>query len=225
MSTVVYGLYALNGPDQIRYVGQTKQSINKRLTQHRYHSKTLMKKTPVGKWIRKHNGEIGIRVLKDKAVWNVDEINTIKEYRCNGNILNICDGGMGNQKEYLTQAHKDSISKSMSGKKKSNSHSRNIRLGKIGIKFSTEHKNKMSIAQIGNTSAKGSIRSRELREQVSKTKGSKPFKVICKKTGIVVGTWINKSECAKEINIKRTSINNVLCGYSKTTRKYDFKYL
>lgn len=225
MSTI-YGLIKKSEPGRIRYIGQTSQLINKRLTQHRYHSKTLMKNTPVGKWIRKYRNEIEIVVLKENAEWNIDEIKFIKEYRSlETNLLNICNGGSGNQKDFITQEHKEAISSKLTGVAKTKEHCKNISNGRKGIKFSNQHKNNLVKSHIGNNSAKGSVRSKQLREQVAIKKGSKPFIVLCKETGKKIGQWINKNQCALDLGIHKSSVHNVLSGWASSTKHYNFKYV
>lgn len=222
MSTTVYGLFTIDDPKRIRYVGQTKQKLQRRLVQHRYQSKNTMRKTPVGKWIQKHKGKIGIKVLKGNATWNIDEIKLISFFRkTSTDLLNVCDGGMGNQKEFNTEEHKMKISQSMIGMNKSKQHCENISNGRKGIVFSEETRNKMRNSRIGvEPKNKGIKLSKEERINISRLRNGTPIQVINKHTKKIIGTWPSIAICSEELGIHRNSINNVLAGRANSVSNY-----
>ena len=43
--------------------------------------------------------------------------------------------------------------------------------------------------------------------------GSKPFKVIRISDGVILGTWVNKNECARCLGLDRRKISACLKGY------------
>lgn len=92
----VYGLYCVCGCDrpEIRYIGQTVQSLQVRLINHRAHAR-FGTKTPVYRWIRKHGPEnIRIELLESPTLEDLDmrEIDWIQ--RTSG-LLNLAAGGEG----------------------------------------------------------------------------------------------------------------------------------
>ena len=97
MNCIVYGLYSSRDPGELRYIGQTTQSPDRRYSQHKNYAKR--KKTAVHNWFLREieNGfEIELRVLVEGAVFNVTETEMIARYRNAGaRLLNLTDGGEG----------------------------------------------------------------------------------------------------------------------------------
>ncbi len=161
----VYGLYSDNDPSNIRYIGQTSGDICDRICRHRSNAKSereSIKRLPVYKWMKSvHNRGYNVEyvILKDNAIYNVDEIRIIKEYRDNGNnLMNVTDGGLGSKNRIQTQETRRKISLIHKGKKWDNdrvarrkewlkdNHPWN------GRKHSEESKIKMSESSIGTPS-------------------------------------------------------------------------
>lgn len=95
---VIYGL-ASSENGQIRYIGQTTKTAEKRFGDHRRNVKRNPH-TPVAKWIKSLN-ERGFHpilvILKNDAVIDDDEIEFIKIFKENGyHLLNISHGGRYN---------------------------------------------------------------------------------------------------------------------------------
>ena len=92
----VYGLSS-SRHKEIRYIGQTTQPLNKRLSQHLNYAKC--RKTAVHKWMFRELNDgfkIVIFLLHDGAVFNVTEIDVIAQYKSNGaRLLNLTEGGEG----------------------------------------------------------------------------------------------------------------------------------
>ena len=82
----VYYLYSTEfGSDlcNMRYIGQTKQSIEKRLKCHIQWSFTKRYNSYVYNWIRSvyaKGFEVKIGLLVDDCIWNITEIEQIKKY-------------------------------------------------------------------------------------------------------------------------------------------------
>lgn len=95
--TIIYGLYSSRKPDELRYVGQTTQTLQTRFKQHKSYAKT--KKTAVHKWFNREvcdGFEILIVVIRDDAIFNVTEREVIALHKENGaRLLNLTDGGEG----------------------------------------------------------------------------------------------------------------------------------
>jgi GIY-YIG catalytic domain len=85
----VYGLAAQDG--RIRYIGQTRLDLDRRLRSHFKYANTHS--TKLAKWI---NGSLGVHIvlIDDNATWNVSEILWIDHYRRNGaDLVNVLRGG------------------------------------------------------------------------------------------------------------------------------------
>lgn len=95
----VYGLYSTE--DRIvRYVGQTKQELLDRRTQHLAEALRPPGRTRAHRWIRKvlRTGyDIGIVLLEAECPWDEAEKKWIAEYRKNhpGTMTNFSSGGCG----------------------------------------------------------------------------------------------------------------------------------
>lgn len=91
----VYGLFLLSEPEKIRYVGQTRRTLEERFSNHLKFRRSR-NTHPIQRWLKKHRGNVGIRSLVQDAIWNVTEIETIKKFREQGTpLLNVSTGGNG----------------------------------------------------------------------------------------------------------------------------------
>ena len=95
-----YYIYGLSSSEDgvIRYIGQTKNSLNARLNEHKCDALTRSMKNHKCNWIRKiyKNGyklQIHLIEVTDETNWQNREIYWISKYRENGNIVNQLDGG------------------------------------------------------------------------------------------------------------------------------------
>lgn len=119
---MIYGLHCTCHPEKgVRYVGQTRRGVEKRLYGHLWDSGATRKRmrdfnVPVHNWIRKHTPE-NIRAVVIEAVDPdcLDERETfwISQYRMQSeDLLNVHDGGMsrsgwshtGEARERISQA-------------------------------------------------------------------------------------------------------------------------
>lgn len=154
----IYGLYSTE-PDcgGVRYIGQTKTSLENRLKKHITNARKGIH-YHLYNWIRsvyERGYEIKIELLKDNAVWNYDEIELIKKYKELGaNLTNATAGGDGSYS--LSEESRRKISESKIGKKYSEDARKNISLSKSGCNHplfgkhhSEETRKKMSAARLG----------------------------------------------------------------------------
>lgn len=92
----VYGLYHKG---KLRYIGQTIRTLDQRLQRHIKIAKYYKINNRLQTWIKSilNKGEkIEIRLLKDNARWNIDEMEYIAEAKKNGvDLVNCTDGGEG----------------------------------------------------------------------------------------------------------------------------------
>lgn len=97
-----YTLHSTKSPDEVRYVGVTTQSLQQRLSEHRYKAKSEKFRTqPVHKWMHSHyqqGFDIIIKILDqcDATIWQEKEKYWIKYYKDVGaKLLNLQLGGSG----------------------------------------------------------------------------------------------------------------------------------
>lgn len=174
---IVYGLKSSRN-DEIRYVGQTTQTLLFRLSQHRSYAKN--KKTAVHKWMLRESGEgfvVSIVPLIENAVWNESEITLLAQWRSMGHkLLNLTDGGEGTvgwrgnkgkkhphlaernrrTKPFLGRHHSEESKEKMAAAKRGKPCPWNIernkaQAGKPGHLHTEESRRKISEAQKGRT--------------------------------------------------------------------------
>lgn len=68
----------------------------------------------------------------------------------------------------------------------------------------------------------GRTLSKQQQLDLTKAHGAKPFKVFEKKTGKYMGTWINRSQCARDLNCHDTHICKALKGELKSHKGFIF---
>lgn len=226
---IVYALVSATKPKRIRYIGQTTAPLEKRLKQHIIHSSHCMKKTPVGKWVRSmifRGLKINIIALNNRAIWNKTEIRLIQHHRKLGVLLNVTEGGRGHYGAPLPPTVRKKISRALMGRKKTKAHAAAISAGKKGKRPSASHLKNMSLCKIGVPvyALRGRTLSIEHRIKTAIAKGQKPFLIISKKTGRIIGEWQNANQCARDLSITPTCIRNVLNKWSKSTRDYLVEY-
>ena len=94
---IVYGLIT-DLDDNIRYVGQTKQPIKKRIQQHINEKRGLSNRK--ARWLHNRLGQgLDLRVilLDEDAIWDDTEVEWIKRLKDGGcDLTNATDGGEGN---------------------------------------------------------------------------------------------------------------------------------
>jgi hypothetical protein len=93
--TYIYGLFELGKENQIRYIGKS-DNPKKRLKDHRNEKY----RSPKCDWVRSvlcRNGQIGMKILATVPyeVWEIKEIELIKEWRKISKLCNLTDGGDG----------------------------------------------------------------------------------------------------------------------------------
>ena len=159
-----YKIYALKLKDseEIKYIGYTKQSLEKRLQQHISTSKKYTHKNAC--WLKKYKDDVEIILIEDNILTHKDicdkEIHYIKLFKSFGCKLNngtsggdgCINGGMTGRKH--SEETKNKISESHKGKKQGPSWNKGIKGissdinggTKRGSKFTEEHKKKLSEA-------------------------------------------------------------------------------
>lgn len=192
-----------NQVNGMRYVGQTRQPLKRRLKDHFAPSKSS--KTFIGRAIKKYGKEnFSVEVI---AVVEVDELNSLEQdYIDKLSTLspegyNLTTGG---ERFDHTEETKRKISKAGKGRPS----------WIKGRKMIEEHKNKISVANTGK---------KKTEQMIENMRDARPNKKkIVDQNGKV---YKSIGEASREISIHRSCIDKVLKGLRNTAGGYSFSYL
>lgn len=218
----VYYLVSRSEPDNIRYIGITKQTLKERKDGHLYNSKGL--DCHVKNWIMKNNSEIEIIQILEN-IPNVEEANRleiyyIKYYRALGyKLCNMTDGGDGSN----GFKHSEKTKALISSKKK-------------GVSLSEKTKQKMSKSKMGeNNNMFNKNHTPETCSKISKAKKGKKIKwseqsrpegkkIICLDlNGNIIKHYDNMSLVIAD-GFVRQSVSKVCNGKQNTSGGYIWKF-
>lgn len=201
------------------YIGQTIRNIDIRWYEHCKESKNGNNST-IYKAIRKY-GEEGFSIsvvckANNLNELNQREINCIRLFKAVSNGYNSKTGGFGGNHSDET---KQKISEANKGRK-------GPWLGKkipedMKLKISQTKKNKkQSLGKNNPMYGRKHATSSIIKNVISN--GSREF-IVYRKDDII-GVWINKTECAKQLNLSREQVRDCLKGRYKMSMGYTFKY-
>lgn len=200
MEIKIYTLSSTRNPDDIRYVGKTKQSLNRRLQGHKTDAKKYKSQSIFSNhnynWIN-HEIESGYEIIiseldsrdfEDKEDWKWFEQYWISQLKAWGfHLNNLTDGGDGNQNQKMSP---QSIKR---------------RADKIrGIPRDSETKKKISEALFGR------ILTEEIKNKVKASVTELQGKKINQfdLNGNLIKEWESISEAANALNIDRANIGH-----------------
>lgn len=205
-----YIVYKATAPSGSCYIGITYRSLNKRKWEHYNRATKGTTKTPIAKAIQKYGESIRWEVLisgLSKQEAKAKEIFYISELKKLGiKLYNVTLGGdiPWNSGKTGFKWSKESILKRTQSR--------------TGYKHSEQTKNKMSKARKGYKPSNSEINKR------IRAMGNCEFQVFSK-DGACLGTWLNKSQCARELNLLASKIALCLAGKRKTHKGYTFKVI
>ena len=241
-------IYTLSDPrtNEVRYVGKTWQSLEKRLLNHIQSSKKS--KDHRSNWInsllkKNLNPKIEILAICNRDDWQTEEIYWIKLLKFLGcNLVNQNNGGLGNSGNKLSKTSRTKISKSLTGlkqnnetiqkrisklkgRKQSSDHiekSRQSRL-KLKRKLSEQHKNILSKANKGK---KLSIDHREKLLLASKKNNQLKSKKVDQFTenGVFIKTFNSQLEASRNTGTNFSSLRLCLKNKRKKANGFIWKY-
>lgn len=199
LSNINYIVYLVTSPSGKHYVGITKQLFKDRIQKH-YSDATSSRRTgKFQKAINKYSQELKWEIIDTASSWlelcNLEKY-YIQKYNSYKNGYNCTLGGEGN----IGWKPSDEVKEKMS-------------LAQKGRILTDEHKKKLSEAKFGK---KYGPRSNIGRDNLAIGQGATEFKVYKKDTLEYIGTWINRSECARYLNIDKTYVQRCL----KHPKKY-----
>ena len=208
----IYTLSDPRNPNEIRYVGKTKQTLSRRLTNHISDSKSRRYKLHTSNWIYSLLREGISPIIEEldsiecelKEDWADLEKYWISQMKCWGfKLTNLTDGGDGNQNQIFS---KEAIEK---------------RAKKIkGIPRDEETKRKIS------ESHKGKIKTEEhinnIRKSIIKKQGRPVLQYT--KSGEFIKEWECGKEAAMFYNVDPSSLMRCCQGKFKSSAGYVWKY-
>lgn len=224
----VYGIIYMhtNKINGKKYIGQTTQTLEKRLKGH-FNSANTGSQYPFHKALIKYGLDAFESVVLDSAYnkkeLNEKEIAWIAFYNtCHGEGYNCTEGGenvtMTNEiKMKIGQANKGKKSWSK-GKKLTNEHASKISESNKGKKFSKEHKKKLSDAH------KGKNKSKEHAQNIGKGH-QKKVKAYVYKTMEFVGEFESVKEASEHFGFVASAISKVAKGQLKKTHGFYFEFV
>lgn len=187
------------------YIGITSKGLDWRKRRHQVEARRGLTKTVFHNKLAKNIDTTEWTVLKEVIIKDealLLEKQLIIQYNAKfPNGYNLTDGGDGIWGHKHSKEAKENISKKNTG------HIASLESRKL------MSKNRKGIST--------GVQTIEQKNEHAKRSGTLPFDVYTR-TGEYVGTWCNKSECSRSLNISRTSIIN---GLLTEQPYYNVKYI
>ena len=204
-----YKIYTLADPDtgEVRYVGKTKNSLQHRLKQHIY--ETFRYKSYKASWIKGLllNEKMPIIELLDETNedWQSLESYWIAQFKSWGfKLVNMTEGGDGNQNQVITQETKQKISQTLKGTKRPQEVIDKISKSHKGKRLKKSTKEKLKQANLG-----------KLQSQDTKRKRYKAVLLVSEE-GSIIERFESIMQAAEKFGCGKGAISNVCHGRTKT---------
>lgn len=220
----IYGITRTNKDNEI-YIGQTADSFKLRWRRH----KSDLKLNKHGNIhlqniYNKHGDIFGYIILEcieseEEQPYLDQEKYWAQRFEDKGYIL-LNVGAIGESNSFYGKKHSEETKRKMKGKHLSEAHKRKLSEAHKGKKLTEDHKRKISENNARFNLGKHPSKETTLKNAVSN--GARPFQVF--KDNQLVCKWINQTQCARELNLSRASINSCLKGRRKSHGGFVFKY-
>lgn len=211
-------IYTLSDPlnYQIRYVGKTKCTIQKRLNHHINKSKNNPT-THRDNWIKSllTKGFLPIIEVVDEDIVDYESFWINQFVSWGFNLTNMTSGGEGRSSYKMPDFTKLKISLANKGKKHSKDSRLKISNGKIGKKWGSDLKRKENHRK----SLLGRKISQETKNKIGLSNG---MKIKCYKDGLFLSDFNTQTECARFLNIPKNKISDIITGSMKKYKNYTF---
>jgi group I intron endonuclease len=231
-------VYMISFPNGKNYIGITSTSFEERKRNHLSHMNSS--NLPVHNAIKKFKDSLKWQIIDSAKNWEdltSLEMKYIKKYDSyiNNNGYNLTLGGDGTvgYKHSDEQKRKNSItrtkyfesSKNRKKQSKANTiaHYKNPNLAKKHSEFQTKRfQNKSERDRVADGMRKY-LSKKENLERHSRVRGGKEFYVLDLEDN-VIAEYLIQAECAREMKLQTSKINNCLKGKRKTHGGFKFKY-
>lgn len=218
MIITIYTLSSSRNPEEIKYVGKTKQTLKRRLQGHICSAK----KSKLNNYVTNHNYnwinkeiELGNEILIDYVdemefeegeKWDWFEIYWIQQFKNWGfDLTNIKKGGEDN---HYTEPSEEVIRK---------------RAEKIiGKPRSETTKQKISESTTGKIYSDSTIK--KIKDSITSKQG-RPVYQCDIKTGEIIKEWSSGAEAARELDLDKANLNSCCRGKKKSCGGYKWIYV
>jgi group I intron endonuclease len=213
-------IYTLSDPItlEIRYIGKTVQSLERRLDGHIMSSIRNREKSHKCNWIKhlyKKDLSPIIELLDeiDENNWEFTEQYWIAQFKAwNFILLNMTDGGTGNKNQIYTEERRQKMKEKLKG-----------------FRHTEESKRKMSELRKGvklTESAKEKIRNFNLGKKQSEETKAKRYKAVLKfsEEGEFIEEYLSLQHAATANNTHRGAIQNCCVGRGRKAGGFIWKY-
>lgn len=229
MSDTRYKIYKLIDPitNEVRYVGQTKRSLEQRLNEHikGYGQKTNSHKRNWIKSLLKQDLKPIIELQESgltKSLVSEREIYWIQYYKDNGSKLTNATSGGGGPLDYShSEETKAKLKKSLTGRKLSETHRENIGKAREGMHLSQESKDKLA-KKVKQEWANNVERLAEMKARTGANNpnwgGKFPGVIIHDKDGNTIGDFEHLQQASDLTGLTKTFIRACALGKKKSTK-------
>lgn len=212
-----YKIYTLSDPDteEIRYIGKTKNSLLYRLQQHVYEA--FRHKSHKASWVKSllKQDKMPIIELLDSTSenWQELEVYWISQFKTWGfNLVNMTDGGDGNNNQVMTEETKKKISETLKGRKRPEDVIKKISESHKGKKLTKSTRQKLKNINLG-----------KIQSEATKAKRYKSVLLISE-SGEIIERFNSLKEAAEKHSCRKGSISNVCYGRAKTACGYYWRF-
>lgn len=214
-------VYKVTSPSGKCYIGVTSRDLEFRKQCHYQELKTGTNYN-FHNAIRKYSDQLVWEVICECTTGNYEDLKSlekyyIQKYRSYNNGYNMTLGGDGT----LGWKHTEETKAKMRGPRPQTS------IAMKGKKKSEEHKRKISETRKNSLVLKETMNTEEFKNKMALAGGGKPFNVFKKIDNSFVETWINQSQCERDLNIDGSVISKCLKHPDrvKSHKGYVFKYI
>lgn len=213
-------IYTLTDPItlEIRYIGKTVQSLERRLDGHIMSSIRNREKSHKCNWIKqlyKKDLSPVIELLDeiDETIWESTEQYWIAQFKAwNFCLLNMTDGGDGNKNQIYTEERKQKMRDKMKDFKHTEESKKKMSNLRKGIKLTDSAKEKIRLANLG-----------KLQSEETKAKRYKPVLKFSLEEEFIE-EYPSLQHAAIANNTHRGAIQNCCVGRGKTANGFKWKY-
>jgi len=231
-------VYLIKFPNKKHYVGITTTSFKERMKHHLSHANTG--KQAVHKAIFKYKEKIEWEVIDKADNWDdlTDlEVKYIKKYNSyiRNNGYNLTKGGDGTvgykhtkennlkNSKRKTKYYEDPSNRAKHSQANKLAHKNNPKQAKNHSKFMKDMYKDGDKRKARATEMKNYLSIKENLQRHSRVRGGKEFYVLDLDDNIVA-EYLIQAECAREMKLQTSKINNCLKGKRKTHGGFKFKY-